>query len=49
LRVEPLGEGVCHEGYRGCFFRSLEEDGTAHIVEQRTFDPNTVYGPGTDQ
>ena len=22
--VEPLGPGVCHEGYRSCFFRSLE-------------------------
>jgi phosphoribosyl-AMP cyclohydrolase len=24
LRVEPLGPGVCHEGYRSCFFRRLE-------------------------
>src|ERR1700693_4571709 len=24
LKVEPLGPGVCHEGYESCFFRKLE-------------------------
>jgi phosphoribosyl-AMP cyclohydrolase len=47
LRVEPLGPGVCHEGYRSCFFRQLEQDGSAHIVQERTFDPTKVYAPGT--
>ena len=27
LRVEAVGPGVCHEGYRSCFFRRLESDG----------------------
>jgi phosphoribosyl-AMP cyclohydrolase len=44
LRVEPLGPGVCHEGYRGCFFRRLEENGTVTLIEERTFDPGQVYG-----
>jgi phosphoribosyl-AMP cyclohydrolase len=45
LRVEPLGPGVCHEGYRSCFFRKVEEGGSVCIVEKRAFDPGKVYGP----
>jgi phosphoribosyl-AMP cyclohydrolase len=44
IRVEALGPGVCHEGYRSCFFRNLSPDGEAKVVAQRTFDPNAVYG-----
>jgi phosphoribosyl-AMP cyclohydrolase len=45
VRVEPVGPGVCHEGYRSCFFRKLEADGSARITEERTFAPETVYAP----
>jgi phosphoribosyl-AMP cyclohydrolase len=45
LRVEPAGPGVCHEGYRSCFFRQMEEDGSVRTVEERTFDPGKVYAP----
>ena len=45
VRVEPVGPGVCHEGYRSCFFRRIDEDGQAEVVEQRTFEPEQVYGP----
>lgn len=24
IQVEPVGPGVCHEGYESCFFRTLE-------------------------
>jgi len=44
VRVDPAGPGVCHEGYRSCFFRRVAEDGTERIVEERAFDPNAVYG-----
>lgn len=44
LRVEALGPGVCHEGYRSCFFRRLAPDGTAAVVAERVFDPGKVYG-----
>jgi phosphoribosyl-AMP cyclohydrolase len=44
IRVEAVGPGVCHEGYRSCFFRKLEADGTAQITEERTFAPEKVYG-----
>src|SRR5262249_39469252 len=26
IRVHPVGPGVCHEGYRSCFFRSLNPE-----------------------
>jgi phosphoribosyl-AMP cyclohydrolase len=43
LRVQALGPGVCHEGYRSCFFRKLENDGTASVTENRAFDPSKIY------
>jgi phosphoribosyl-AMP cyclohydrolase len=44
VRVEPLGPGVCHEGYRSCFFRRIENTaGTNTIVAEKTFDPTAVY------
>lgn len=44
VRVEAIGPGVCHEGYRSCFFRRLDQRGTATVIEERTFDPERVYG-----
>lgn len=44
VRVEPVGLGVCHEGYRSCFFRAVEPDGAAKIIAERTFSPAAVYG-----
>jgi phosphoribosyl-AMP cyclohydrolase len=43
VRVDPIGPGVCHEGYRSCFFRRLEGDGSATITEERTFSTKEVY------
>lgn len=44
VRVEAVGPGVCHEGYRSCFFRALDKDGNTKIIAERTFAPETVYG-----
>jgi phosphoribosyl-AMP cyclohydrolase len=44
VRVEPVGPGICHEGYRSCFFRKLESDGSAAVIAERTFAPEKVYG-----
>ena len=44
VRVEAAGPGVCHEGYRSCFFRKLEPNGSAKIIAERTFAPEKVYG-----
>jgi phosphoribosyl-AMP cyclohydrolase len=44
IRVEAAGPGVCHEGYRSCFFRELQANGEMHVIEQRTFEAADVYG-----
>jgi len=44
VRVEPAGPGVCHEGYRSCFFRTMEGSGTTRIIAERTFAPEKAYG-----
>jgi phosphoribosyl-AMP cyclohydrolase len=41
VKVEALGPGVCHEGYRTCFFRRLN---SAKITDNRAFAPESVYG-----
>lgn len=43
LQVRPLGPGVCHEGYRSCFFRTLQ-DGRWVATEERAYDPAQTYG-----
>jgi phosphoribosyl-AMP cyclohydrolase len=45
--VDALGPGVCHEGYRSCFFRRLEPGGTARAIAERSFEPGAVYGRET--
>jgi phosphoribosyl-AMP cyclohydrolase len=42
IHVEPVGPGVCHEGFESCFFRTLE-DGEWKTTEARTYDPAAVY------
>ena len=44
VRVEPRGPGVCHEGYRSCFYRTLAADGAVTETQPRSFDPAVVYG-----
>jgi phosphoribosyl-ATP pyrophosphohydrolase/phosphoribosyl-AMP cyclohydrolase len=35
---------ACHEGYRSCFFREYEEDGTQwKTIAEKAFDPDKVY------
>jgi phosphoribosyl-AMP cyclohydrolase len=43
IRVNPVGPGVCHEGYRSCFFRAVNADGSAQVIAERTFAPESVY------
>jgi len=42
VKVNQKG-GACHEGYRSCFFRRLDTDGTMTVVGERLFDPDKVY------
>ena len=48
IRVDPVGPGVCHEGYRSCFFRRLDEN-AASIIAGKAFDPSTVYSQSQEQ
>jgi hypothetical protein len=43
VQVEQVG-AACHEGYRSCFFRRVEEDGTLETVEERLKTPEEIYG-----
>lgn len=47
LKVEQIGNAACHLGYKSCFFRQVNSDGTFNIVGQKVFDPETVYGKQT--
>lgn len=35
---------ACHEGYKTCFFRKLDEAGQWQVWAQRLVDPEQVYG-----
>jgi len=43
LKVEQLGGGACHTGYRSCFFQKVKEDGTIEFCGEPVFDPEEVY------
>lgn len=43
VEAQPLGPGVCHNGYESCFYRKFE-GGRWKEAEPRTYDPDAVYG-----
>ncbi|TRZ80719.1 MAG: phosphoribosyl-AMP cyclohydrolase [Actinobacteria bacterium] len=43
ILVEPIGPGVCHEGYESCFLRTWHDD-QWKINSEKVFSPETVYG-----
>jgi phosphoribosyl-AMP cyclohydrolase len=44
IQVEQIG-AACHEGYRSCFFRSIEGKGeTIKITEAQLETPEQIYG-----
>ena len=43
IHAEALGPGVCHVGFRSCFYRELE-NGTWVRHEEPVYDPDSVYG-----
>ena len=42
VKAEPLGPGVCHNGFRSCFYRRLDNGGWKQF-EAPTYDPKAVY------
>jgi phosphoribosyl-AMP cyclohydrolase len=43
LRVKQKGP-ACHVGYRSCFYRSVESDGTLGVRGERLMTPEDMYG-----
>ena len=44
IQVEQIG-AACHEGYRSCFFRSVEGQGeTFKVTEAQLQKPEEIYG-----
>ena len=48
-RVELAGAAVCHEGYRSCFFRRLNADGSEMVIAERAVAPEEIYGEKKSQ
>jgi phosphoribosyl-AMP cyclohydrolase len=49
IKVEQTGPGACHTGRRSCFYRAVPlgsrvTDVVLEPREQKSFDPNAVYG-----
>jgi phosphoribosyl-AMP cyclohydrolase len=42
IEVEQIG-AACHEGYKSCFFRSIEGE-NVKVTEPRLVEPEKVYG-----
>jgi phosphoribosyl-AMP cyclohydrolase len=49
IRVDAVGPGVCHEGYRSCFFRTLDSDGKLVVADKKVFEAESVYGKKESQ
>ena len=49
IHVDAVGPGVCHGGYRSCFFRRVNRDGEAETIAERTFAPDSVYGTAAEE
>ena len=43
VEAEPIGPGVCHNGFESCFYRTWQ-DGQWKETEQRVYEPDAVYG-----
>lgn len=43
VQAEPIGPGVCHNGYESCFYRTLQEGGWQE-QEAKVYDADEVYG-----
>lgn len=43
VQAEPLGPGVCHNGFESCFYRTLK-GGEWQETEKPAYDPASVYG-----
>ena len=42
IKVQQLG-AACHEGYKSCFYRSVNDAGEFDITEERLVNPDEIY------
>ncbi|MEZ6135190.1 MAG: phosphoribosyl-AMP cyclohydrolase [Pirellulaceae bacterium] len=42
LKVNQTG-AACHEGYASCFFRRIDAEGHAQVVDQQLKTPDQIY------
>jgi len=42
LKVHQRGGAACHEGYKSCFYRTVDSKGW-HVVAEPVVDPETLY------
>jgi phosphoribosyl-AMP cyclohydrolase len=47
VRIHQRGP-ACHEGYRSCFFRKVQDDGTLAVIGERLLTPEEMYGKKKD-
>ena len=43
IKARQVG-GACHEGYRSCFFRRVNEHGGLEVAARPVFEAQSVYG-----
>ncbi len=43
IKARQVG-GACHEGYRTCFFRKVNDNLELSVDRPQVFDPKTIYG-----
>jgi phosphoribosyl-AMP cyclohydrolase len=43
VQAEPIGPGVCHNGYETCFYRALKDDSWQE-QEAKVYNADEVYG-----
>ncbi len=42
MKIEQVG-GACHTGFRSCFYRKIEQDGSLNEDGEKVFDPKDAY------
>ncbi len=47
IRARQVG-GACHEGYRSCFWRRVNDNGTLAVDAEPVFAADAVYGPASE-
>jgi phosphoribosyl-AMP cyclohydrolase len=43
IRVDQIG-AACHEGFKSCFYRAVDQDGTSvRVIEPQLLKPEQIY------